>query len=115
MLIFLYHLLSFVGLDSFTAPVMQSGIPINKQMATIPRSINHHIIQPASEVTWVVKSTGLQLKYFFQWQVYWICINGKMILLKIETFAHIHAEFSNHRQGKSVRYNTNINSMHDLG
>ena len=111
-MLILYHLLSFVGLDSFTAPVMQSGIPINKQMATIPRSINHSIIQPASEVTWVAKSTGLQLKYFFQWLVYWICINGKRILLEIEMLAHIHAEFSNHRQGKSVRY---INSMHDLG
>ena len=114
-MLILYHLLSFVGLDSFTVPVMQSDIPTTKHMATIPSSINHRIIQSASEVTWVVRSTGLQLKYFFQWLICWICINGNRILLKIEMFAHIYAEFSNHRQGKSVRYNTNINSMHDLG
>ena len=48
----LYHLLPLGGLDTIIIPVMQSAAPTTKHMATIPSSINHGIIQSASEVTW---------------------------------------------------------------
>ena len=48
----LYHLLPLGGLDTIIIPIIQSAAPTTKHMATIPSSINHGIIQSASEVTW---------------------------------------------------------------
>ena len=48
----LYYLLPLGGLDTIIIPIIQSAAPTTKHMATIPSSINHGIIQPASEVTW---------------------------------------------------------------
>ena len=79
----LYHLLPLGGLDTISIPIMQSAAPTTKHMATIPSSINHGIIQSASEKTWLVRSTGLQLKYLFQWLICWLCININMIYLAI--------------------------------
>ena len=94
---------------------MQSGAPTAKQIATIPSSINHGVIQPASEVTWLVRGSYrtpieilfsvVDLLVLHKWKEedkkFWpIFMLNSLIIVRAKM---------------NEVYNTNINSMQDSG